>query len=369
MNIRPVIELARPAIPIDERRITQPTQYIGENEISFNLQAEISNAAEEIADILSTFGRFSRVGRKNDAAVNDFVSSMLEDQSEQKLDLLVRQIAKLQDLNHFLNFSRSFFPNDSDLMLALQEMLFSRKLSERLKKKIKEAIADLKKFGDLKKIQSGINVARLARRFNEGCKRSLSAQDFRNSYLNFIELELPAGIIYKDWIDTYGYENRTSLLAFTLSALVTDMKANEPGIHASEFGPLSARLSDARILHTLDILLNEKFSRLSFREQMRNQQLIMGEGDIVSLYISGIVSASEFKLTLKRLNNDFMSQLLIKQRATVIQTLCTIYRQTPESIFVDVAYRDVILGFITSLLLKMHEKEKHTSVWRECYKF
>ncbi|HFT1247463.1 TPA: type III secretion system gatekeeper subunit SctW [Escherichia coli] len=334
-----------------------------------DLQEEVINAAEEMADILSVFGRFNKVGRKNDSADSDFVSLILDEQADEKLDSLIHLVAKLRDLNNLLNFARQFFPNDSDLMLALREMLLSCKLSELQKKKIKEAIADLEKFGDLKKMRSGINVGRLAKRFSEGSYgKPLSPHELRNSYLNFLELEMSAGFIYKDWVDVYGFENRFRLLAFTLSALVADMKANEPGIHSAEFGPLSAKLSDARVLYTLDQQLNENFANFPFREQMIDRQLLVNEGDIVGLYLVGLVDIDNFKLALKDFSKKFMSLLLIKQRATVIQTLRNIYNLTPEFLFVSITNQDAVMNYLDYLLHKMYKKEKSKNILNDYYK-
>jgi len=371
INIRSVtgIDFKRIETPTPESRSEGLMADGGEEALPVNLQQELRDAAEEMADILSTFGRFSKTGRKNDSADNDFVSAMLEDQADEKLNTLIRQVAKMRDVNTLINFARQLFPNDSDLMLALREMLLSRQLSELQKKKIKEGIADLEKFGDTKKMQSGINVGRLAKRFSKESEgKPLSAKDLRNSYLSFLELDMPAGFIYKDWIDVYGYANRTRLLAFTLAALVADMKANEPGVHFAEFGPLSAKLSDARVLNTLDKLLNENFANFAFREQMRNQHIMAGEADIVELYIAGLVDTDEFKAVLKRFSKDFMSLLLLKQRATVMQALRNIYNQTPEFLFVDAMYRGIVMAHLSTILRKMSEKEKHTGIWLEHYK-
>jgi type III secretion protein W len=65
---------------------------------------------------------------------------MLEDQADEKLETLIRQVAKLRDVNTLINFARQFFPNDSDLMLALREMLLSRQLSELQKRKSKRRL-------------------------------------------------------------------------------------------------------------------------------------------------------------------------------------------------------------------------------------
>lgn len=335
-----------------------------------NLQAEINDAAEEMADILSAFGRFSRAGRKNDSADNDFVSSMCEEKADEKFETLVRQVAKLRDHNQLISFARSLFPNDSDLMLALRELLLSRQLTELQKKKIKEAIADLEKFGDTQKMKSGINVGRTARRFSEGTgDKQLSAKDLRNSYLRFLELDLPAGFIYQDWIDEYGCRNRKRLLAFTLAALVADMKSNEPGIHFDEFGPLSAKLSDARVLHTIDKALLARFAAFPFRALMKSkQEQLAEEEDIVKLYMTGIIDFENLQGALQAFSRDFMSKLFVNHRATVIQTLRDVYNTTPEFLYASVPYRNVVLDFMSELLTSLYAKERTSGIWNEHYK-
>ncbi|WP_168404107.1 type III secretion system gatekeeper subunit SctW [Erwinia amylovora] len=333
-----------------------------------DLQGELSNAAEEMADILSAFGRFSRTGRKNDSADNDFASSILEDQADEKLNTLVKQVEKLRDLSNLLSFARSLFPDDSDLMLALRELL-GRRLTELQKKKIKEAIADLEKFADRQKMQSGMNIGRLAKKFRQSkSDKKLSAKNFRNSYLRFLEQDIPTGFIYQDWIDEYGCDNRTRLLAFTMAALVADMKANEPGIHVAEFGPLSDKLSDARALNTLDQSLLEKFAEFSFKEQMKKQQLILDEERIIKLYMTALIDFDNFKSVLQAFSDDFMSNLLIRQRAEVLQVLKNMFNETPAFLYADANYRNFVLDFMSLTMLSVHEKEKKSGIWKEYYK-
>ncbi len=142
INIRsvPGIDFKRIDTPAPQSHSGSLMADGGEEVQPLNLQQELSNAAEEMADILSAFGRFSKMGRKNDSTDNDFVSAMLEDQADEKLDTLIRQVAKLRDVNTLINFARQLFPNDSDLMLALREMLLSRQLSELQKKKSKRRL-------------------------------------------------------------------------------------------------------------------------------------------------------------------------------------------------------------------------------------
>ncbi|WP_264624232.1 HrpJ domain-containing protein [Candidatus Symbiopectobacterium sp. NZEC135] len=345
------------------------TSEEGEHQPVRNLQEQISNAAEEFADVLSTFGRLSRMGRKNDNIENDFLSSMLEEKADEKHDALIKQVSRLSlNRDGLLKYGRSLFPNDSDLMLALRELMLNRQLSALQKKRIKEAMVDLEKFSDCPKMRSGMNIGRLARRFSsmEGQER-LSAGDLRDCYLRFLELDLPGSFIYQDWIEQYGCQNRQRLLAFTMNALIIDMKSSEPGIHFDEFGPLSDRLSDARAIHTLDLLLNERFSMLPFRESLKNEIKIMDESDIVILYLNGIVASYQFEGALYNFNHDFMRGLLLTQRATVIQILRGVYNKTPERMYIDPGCRQYLLNFISTLLTSFHDKERCKGPWSDYY--
>lgn len=331
---------------------------IDDSKTIINLQQEINDASEEIADMLSTFGRFARVGRKKDSSESDSYSSVLEEGADEKLEMLVTQVGKTRDAKQLLNAARSLFPNDSDLMLVLKELLRKKELSRLVKKKIEESLNELQKFGDQQKIQSGINVSRTARRFAqlEGGK-NLLARELRESYLLFLGLDIPAGYIYNNWIEEYGYSNRKRLLAFTLAALVADMKSYEPGIHFAEFGPLSAKLSDARVLNTLEQSLSDKFSAFLFKEKMHCEQLMINEEVIVNLYISGLLNREKFKDTLQAFGHNFMSLLLIKQKAEVIQELRNIYNSTPDFLFMNPEYRDEIIDDISDILYALHKKE------------
>lgn len=352
--------------PTMNRNTSNNTAYHANetSEAVINLQEEMNFATEEMADLISSFGRFSKLGRRNDSTENDYSSSMLEDKADEKLGVIVKNINKLQNLTNLLNFSRSLFPNDSDLMLALRELLLSRQLSELQKKKIKEAILDLEKFCDSKKMHSGINIGHLAKRFshNQNAKL-LSAKDLRNSYLRFLELDIPASFIYQDWIEEFGCHNRTRLLSFTLAALVADMKANVPGIHFAEFGSLSAKLSDARILHTLDGSLIESFAALPFHEKLNDINGPMEESKIIDLFMNGLTNHKSFEMKLSNFSSRYMSSLLIKQRATAVQVLRNIYNITPEFLYADPECRFFIQEFMSTLMLSMYEKEKNNIHW------
>lgn len=342
-----------------------------EHEPIATLQEQMSNAAEEMADILSTFGRFSRNGRKNDNLENDFLSAMLEDKADEKCEQLIKQVVKMSFNNsELLKYARHLFPHDSDLMLALRELLLSRRLSVLQKKNVEAAIAELGKFADNPKMQSGINIGRLAQRFvaMQGERSDVSARELRASYLRFLALELPAGYLYQDWIEQFGCHNRQRLLAFTLNALVADMKASEPGIHFDEFGPLCRKLSEARVIHSLDVMLNARFAEFPFRHQLKGEHAMLAEENIVALYMGGLLEYEKFAALLKEFQRNFMSRLLLKQRAAVMQALRMIFNLTPEGIYANPTFRQSLLEFISSLLGAFYDQERQRGIWTEYYR-
>jgi len=209
-----------------------------------------------------------------------------------------------------------------------------------------------------------MNVGKLARRFTSDDEGNiLTAKDLRKSYLRFIELDIPASFIYQDWIDEYGCKNRKRLLAFTLSALIADMKSSQPGIHFEEFGMLSAKLSDARILHTLDQSLVDSINGLKFIEKIKNHAGRVNESYIINLFMTGLIDFDNFKPALSKFNQDYMSDLLIKQRATAFQALRNIFNITPEILYSDPNFRDLIQDSMSSIMLLLHEKESTLDLW------
>ncbi len=335
-----------------------------------NLQVALHDAAEEMADILSAFGRFNRTGRKQNDGENDLIASILEYKAEEKLETLIRHVTKtLLQKDNLLNLARSLFPDDSDLMLALKELLKSRQLTKLMKEKIKEAIDDFEKFSDSQKMRSGMNVGQLARNFStEGGNQPLTAKELRSGYLRFLKLDLPCSYIYNDWIEQYGFNNRLRMLAFMMSALIIDIKALVPGIHYEEFGPLSEKLSDTRVIHTMDQKLLQRFSNLSFFERMHKENIIDCKKSILGIYINGLLAQDLLEENLKYFNESFLRNLFIKERAAVLQSLKVIFSETPERIFPNMDAKELLLTTLTDLVTQLEAKERNLGNWKEYYK-
>ncbi|CAO96953.1 HrpJ domain-containing protein [Erwinia tasmaniensis] len=343
-----------------QKKISLPTSNVLDNAAQLiNLDESIINSAEELADVISTFGRASKTGRKNDAFYNDSALEIFEDNVDEKLYAIMTQVGKIQSGTSFLNFSRHLFSNDWDLIQVLRELLLNKKMSERQKKKIKDALKDIVKFGDRKKLHSSANIGVIAKRFSQCINGdSPSPEDLRNSYLSFLELELPATFIYQGWIDEFGYHNRKLMLSFMLAALVADIKSSEPGIHSHEFGPLSTRLSNARTLHTLDNDLVVNFRNLTCSSMMASEKTRQNEEFFLKLFLTGLTNPEKLGADYDKFHNDFMSELIVKQQAILIQILRKVYGSTPNFLYTDYGCCDRAVEFFSVLLQSLHTKER-----------
>jgi len=337
--------------------------------VFINLQEELSDASEEMADLVSALGRFSKNIKKVEDANNDLVIAILEDQAEEKINLLIKEVPNFRSSKQLIEYARSLFPDDCDLMMALRELLLSKKLTELQKKKVQEAISDLEKSIDNNMVRSCTNMGHIARRYatREGAT-PLTAKELRNTYLRFISSQLPATLIYHDWIDLYGCENRKRILAFTMSSLVADIKANEPGINIREFGDLSTNLSSARALNTLDEQLIENFMALPFLSNLQNKNTAVNEEHIIKLYMSGLIDFNDFKKTFESFTKDFMSTLLVRHKATAMQCIRNVYNLTPDSLYSNESLQQYLVDYVSSLMTLLTDKERHTGVWNEYYK-
>lgn len=341
-----------------EKIHTQSSTKNNDNAQLINHDENIINAAEELADLFSSLGRASKTGRKNDSSSNDSVLEILEENADEKIYTIMTRVAKSQNSASILNFARQLFSNDWDLMQALRELLLSKKLSEILKKKIKEAIDDLMRFSDLKKLNSSANVGDVAKRFSQCTNNNgLSAKELRDSYLRYLEHELPAIYTYQDWIDVYGFANRKIMLSFILTALVSDMKSTEPGIHLHEFGPLSARLADARTLNSLDNKLIVNFNNSAYSSQMMNSKSALNGEIILNIYLMGLIDPGELVTAYGAFFNDFSSKRSIRQQATVVQLIRRTFNVTPDYLYARSDCHEKTIAFLTSVQQSLYIKE------------
>ncbi|ECW4629944.1 type III secretion system gatekeeper InvE, partial [Salmonella enterica subsp. enterica serovar Kentucky] len=231
-------------------------------------QAEIQQAAEdsspgaevqkfvqstdEMSAALAQFRNRRDYEKKSSNLSNSF-ERVLEDEALPK----AKQILKLISvhggaLEDFLRQARSLFPDPSDLVLVLRELLRRKDLEEIVRKKLESLLKHVEEQTDPKTLKAGINCALKARLF--GKTLSLKPGLLRASYRQFIQSESHEVEIYSDWIASYGYQRRLVVLDFIEGSLLTDIDANDASCSRLEFGQLLRRLTQLKMLRSADLL-------------------------------------------------------------------------------------------------------------------
>ncbi|EDJ1003549.1 invasion protein [Salmonella enterica] len=335
---------------------------------NLNLIEVMENASEEIADVISSFGRLGRNGRLKKDIEDDYLSGVMDENCDEKFEFLMQNLPKLiRGKNSIISYARQLFPDYIDLIFILREMLLSKKISTLYKKKIQEAVSELERYINKKEIKSTINIGELAKKFKtEKGLESLSLKELRDCYLQFIELVVPSSLIYRHWIERYGAGKRYYLLSFIMKALVVDIKSNEPGIQYEEFGPLGTSLLKVRTLQTLDQRLVSDILSLDFFCRRDNWQGVFLEEHIIKLYLSGMLD-EDFGKVINDFSKHYLAEFMIRQKTTVMQLLRNIYYLTPESLYLNESQRENILSFMAGLITQMYKKEKNSGIFKEYY--
>ncbi|WP_336192495.1 type III secretion system gatekeeper subunit SctW [Hafnia paralvei] len=353
VNIR-AQHMARHELVDQDKPVTEFTQpaIFEENE----LQEEIAAAMGDLAELISEFGNTGR-GRGNGkgSSIDDknFIDVLLEESAEKKVSEIVSVLAKSNmGSNALLQYVRSLFPDDSDLMLALYELRRQRKLSQAQKKEIEKAISEHEKFSDMPKIQSGMNIGQVAKKFSKGDSK-LSPMALRSCYLDFLEMDHAASCVYRDWIERFGADNRNRLLAFMLRALVCDMRSHICGFNSDEFGPLSAKLSDVNTLTTFD----EKLVSSKNKHQYLTTRGCKDE-DLLHLLFSGLLECHNFEKRLIDFNKKYLLNLRIKELVIFLQNIKSIYTIVPDHFYANDNDKDILLQKIINILSGLFKTEK-----------
>lgn len=330
---------------------TQPAIY-EENE----LQEEIAAAMGDLAELISEFGKTGR-GRANGNGSSiedkDFIDVILEESAENKVNKIVSDLENSKmDSNALLQHVRSLFPNDSDLMLALYQLKRQRKLSLSQKKEIEKAISEHEKFADIPKMQSGINIGKVVKKFSNGDSR-LSPINLRSYYHDFLEMDLAASYIYQDWIERFGVDNRKRLLAFMLRALVCDMRSHICGFNSEDFGPLAGKLTDINTLRTFD----EKLFDSAKKYQYLKQRACKDE-DLLHLLFIGLLQCHDFERSFTDFTKKYLFNLRINDSVNFLHYIQSIYKIVPEHFYANENDKIILRQNIITILSAMVKAEK-----------
>ncbi|MGX8940021.1 type III secretion system gatekeeper subunit SctW [Symbiopectobacterium sp. Eva_TO] len=215
---------------------------------------KLYNAADDMSEVAGRFRQRREYEKKSSAMEESSFERVLDDDAQPKVGKLLQALNGKEGaaIMRFLQQARALFPDESDLVMVLRELLYRRNLDEIRRKRLKALLSQVEKEADPKRLKAGINVALKARLLGSTLKMTPTL--LRESYRSFLANDDTDLMQYQTWISTYGVENRGILTTFMEDALLADIDAADPSCSHSEFFFLQERIKQIKRIRSSDIL-------------------------------------------------------------------------------------------------------------------
>ncbi|QIY81212.1 YopN/LcrE/InvE/MxiC type III secretion system gatekeeper [Chromobacterium violaceum] len=208
-------------------------------------------STDEMSAVMAQF-RNRRDFDKKVGTLADSFERVLDEDALPKAQRIL-QVAKTHGVSaeELLRQARALFPDASDLVLVLRELLRRRQLDEIVRKRLQALLAQVEAEAEPKPLKAGINCALKARLFGKAL--NLSPGLLRASYRQFLESDASEAEIYADWVASYGCQRRAAVLDFMEGALLADIDSQDASCSRLEFGHLLGRLTQLKLLRSADV--------------------------------------------------------------------------------------------------------------------
>lgn len=321
------------------------------------LLQRFSESLDEMSAFLSMFRNRRDVERKNGATGESVLERVLEEDLQPKMRALIKAVqgSYQVDIELLLQQLRSLFPDDSDLVLVLREMLYNRELDEVVKKRLQKLLEYVEKQADPRRLKAGINIALKARLF--GRHLNFSPALLRNSYRDFLTDNYHEIDVYQTWIEQYGPEVRHQVVDFMEGALLTDMEASDPSCSNLEFGNLLGKLGIIKVIRSSDKLF---IHTLMHKQLVR--ELAITENDWLYFMFCMLKNGSLLGQYLRDILGSKLKSLSAFQFSALLSTLYFACKRLPRHIFYDEKDWDELeerFKALTAQARKLEQREKN----------
>jgi type III secretion system YopN/LcrE/InvE/MxiC family regulator len=320
-----------------------------------NVQRFVDNSDEMAASLRSQFRRRSDFGSKFEGLAESFERVLDEDVIPKARQ--IQSLVKLAEhsIEWLLAQARELFPDDSDLVLVLRELLRAKVVVEATRQRLEALLQEVLAQSPPKRLKAGINSALKAKMF--GKTLALRAALMRDTYRSFLESEGGAIESYEDWIALYGYQRRGLVLEFIEAALLTDIDAQDPSCSRDEFGQLLKKLGDLKRLRSADVMF---IQRLLGDELVRKHNA--SEPDWLVFLLGLLQFPDEIEQLLLGLFGERLLLVEHGERAQLLQLLRLACLAQPLELFgEDEALQRVAAQFtrLTDLVFAHETIERH----------
>ncbi|VVP32300.1 hypothetical protein PS865_04425 [Pseudomonas fluorescens] len=292
------------------------------------VQRFVDNSDEMSAALRSQFRRRTDFGSKFEGMSESFERVLEEDVIPRARHIIAIASEGNHSLEWLLQQARGLFPDDSDLVLVLRELLLRRGMAEATRERLQMMLQKVLEQAPAKRLKAGINVALKARMFGKALK--MRAALMRDTYRSFLESEAGAAQSYEDWITLYGYQHRGSVLEFIETALLTDIDALDPSCSREEFGQLLKKLGDLKRLRSADA---------AFIQRLLRNELIVRHNDREPDWLVFLLGLLQYPDELQQMLMEVFGERLLlvehRERGQLLQILRLMCLALPAELFFD----------------------------------
>lgn len=326
-----------------------------------HVQRFAENSDEMSASLRSQFRRRGDFGNKFEGLAENFERVLDEDVVPKARQ--IQSLAKLSDrsIEWLLTQIRGLFPDDSDLVLVLRELLREKGMAEATRQRLETLLQQVLSQSPQKRLKAGINTALKAKLF--GKKLALRAALLRDTYRSFLESEGGPVESYEDWVAIYGHQHRGSVLEFIEGALLTDIDAQDPSCSREEFGQLLKKLGELKRLRSADA---------QFIQRLLKDELVSRYNSSEADWLVFLLGILQFPDELQQLLLGLWGERLLlvehSERAQLLQLLRLVCLGLPMELFDDDGALERIAAQFTHLtdLVFTHETiERHAALARQ----
>lgn len=307
-------------------------------------------SSDELSAAATQFANRRRFDKKGDSSSESFERVLDDDAMPKAKSLLKVASVKEESLENLLRYARSMFPDESDLVMVLRELL-RREKDKVLKKRLKALLGEMEEKGLARETKAGINCALKARLFGQK-HLALKSPLLRGSYRRFLQNDQNGAEDYKDWIAAYGYQHRGDVLNFIESALLADIDSLDPSCSRMEFGELLGKLGQLKRLRSGDVLF--------FRKLLSNRnidKLEKSEPEWLVLFFSLLQYPERINDHLYVLLGEAFLAAYHSERSTVLQIIFQACKSLPPELFDDGESLFMLLSEIEALASIAHGHE------------
>lgn len=210
-------------------------------------------ATDEMSAVLSQFANLRKLEnkrKKSDGVFSSFDSILEEDAPGRAGRILSIASGENVSMAFLQHYSQELFPDVSDLIQVLRELIKDDTLEINKKKRLEELLEQTEQESDKKYYKSGINCAVKAKLFGKSFK--LSPKLLRTIYRDFLTEEKEPVDIYLKWLSVFGIDKRHAVTNFMGESLLCDICAMDPSCSKTEFGNFMGKLNELQNIKSIE---------------------------------------------------------------------------------------------------------------------